>query len=313
MDGFIQAIVAQDAGDFWQTVALLAVGTGVGFWLWRRSLAGARVIEDVATSLVRSAAQGYTELCGRQLPSDEAPLTAPLTGRACTWWHYHIQRKETRRTSKGRTRTTWVTVEKDTSPHLIRFEDDTGHALVNPQGADVVANVNTVWYGNSRRPTGGPTGSGFSRLFGRYRYTERIMRPGEPMYAIGHFETRTGDFGAAEQRRQVGEQLKEWKTDRQALIERFDADGSGQVDMGEWEGARAEAERVVAGRAAEAALEPAVNLLLEPPDGRPFILSPRSQEELASHFRRRAVLWLTLFVVCGALLGTVCTARLAGG
>jgi hypothetical protein len=310
MEGFVQIIVAQDTGDFWQTVALLAVGTGAGFWFWRRSLVNSRVIEDVATSLVRSAAQGYTELCGRQLPAGHAPLAAPLTGRPCTWWAFEIERKEKRRGRKGRTRTTWVTVEKKSSPHLIRFEDDTGHALVNPAGADVVVNVTTVWYGHSRRPTTGPDGSAFGRLFARYRYTERIMRPGEPMYVIGHFETRTGELGHTERRRQVSELLREWKGDRQVMVARFDADGDGRIDPQEWEGARAEAQRVVTGRAG---MEPAVNLVLEPPDGRPFLISPKPQEELATHYRRRAVLWLVLFVVCTTLLGAVLTARLAGG
>lgn len=312
MEGILQAIIGQEAGDFWQSVVLLALGTGFGFWRWRRSLVNARVIEDVATSRVRSAAQGYTELCGRQLPCNAAPLEAPLTGRPCTWWHYHIERRETRRGRQGRTRTTWVTVAKKTSPHLIRFEDETGHALVNPAGAEVVPDVVTVWYGHSRWPESGPAGAGWGRLFGRYRYTERIMRPGEPLYAIGHFETYAGHMEPAEQRRRVGEQLRAWKENGEALVARFDADGDGRVDVQEWERAREEAERVVAGEAAADALQP-VNLLLDPPDGRPFILSPRSQEELARHFRRRAVLWLVLFVVCGALLGGVLTARLAAG
>ena len=82
--------------------------------------------------------------------------------------------------------------------------------------------------------------------------------------------------------------------------------------MEEWEAAREAAERVMTRRVAEAAAEPAVNLLLKPRDGRPYILSPKSQEELAKHFRGRSVLFLLLFVVCGGLLGAVLTARLAG-
>lgn len=311
MDAFVQTIVAQETGDFIQVVLLLAVGTGIGFWLWRRSLRNARVIEDVATSRVRSAAQGYVEFCGSQFPCEERALSSPLTGTSCTWWSYKIERKEKRRDSKGRTRTVWVTVESRTSPHLIRFEDDTGEVLVNPEGAEVVPEVRKVWYGTTRRPTGGET-SGTSRLFGRYRYTEEVMCPGEPMYALGHFETRTGELGPEEQERRKRELLAEWKEDREGLAERFDTDGDGVVDVHEWEAAREAAERVVTRKVAEASAEPSVNLLLRPADGRPFILSPRSQEELAKHYRGRSVLWVVVFVLCGGVLGAVLTARFAG-
>jgi hypothetical protein len=138
------------------------------------------------------------------------------------------------------------------------------------------------------------------------------MRPGEPLYAIGHFETRTGEIGPAEQARQMTELLAEWKRDRVALVERFDADGDGRVDLDEWETVRAAAERTITRKAARSGLDPAVNLLLRPPDGRPFLLSPRSQEALARHFRGRSVLWVVVFLACGGLLGAVLTARLAG-
>lgn len=311
MDAFVQTIAAQDTWDFVQVLFLLSLGTGLGFWLWWRSLRSARAIEDVATSRIRSAAQGYVELSGRQLPVGDAPLSAPLTGRPCTWWAYEIERRERRRDSKGRTRTTWVTVEKKTSPHLIRLRDDTGEALVNPAGAEVVPEVRSRWYGSSRRPAAGPDGGG-SALFGRYRYTERLMRPGEPLYAIGHFETRTGEVGPSERTRQMTELLAEWKRDRESLAERFDADGDGRVDLDEWEAVRAAAEHTITRRAARAALDPAVNLLLRPPDGRPFLLSPKSQEALARHFRGRSILWVLVFLVCGGLLGAVLTARFAG-
>ena len=317
MEGFVQSIATMETGDFIQVVLLLAVGTAVGFWLWRRSLTNARVIEDVATSLVRSAAQGYVELCGSQFPCEDRALSAPLSGRSCTWWSYKIEKKKTYTDSKGRRKTKWVTVESKTSPHLIRFEDDTGDVLVNPEGAQVVPVVRNTWYGHTRRPTGGPPsgGGGFLRLVasGRYRYTEELMRPGASMYAIGHFETRTGELGGSEVERQKRDLLAEWKQDREALVERFDADGDGTVDMEEWEAAREEAERVMRRRVAESAAEPAVNLMLKPPDGRPFILSPKSQEELAKHFRGQSVLWVVLFLVCGALLGTALTVRFGGG
>jgi hypothetical protein len=316
MDGFVNSVQTMGSSDFFWMAVVLGALTVVGFVLWRRALQNARVMEDVPTSKVRSAAQGYLELVGRQHPIDERPLSAPLSGRSCTWWFYEIERKERRTDSKGRTRTTWVTVEKRTSPQLIRFEDGTGEVVVNPAGAEVVPVISNQWYGHSKRPTGGPpAGSSFLSItaaFGRYRYTEKIMCPGEPMYAIGHFETRSGELGPSERARRKAELLAEWKEDQEGLVERFDADGDGAVDLQEWERAREEAERVVEQKVAESALDPDVDLLLKPPDGRPFILSPKSQEELTRHYRVRSLLGLAIFLLCGAVLGVAMTARFGG-
>lgn len=310
MSAFVEWVQALPPDQFYLLLAGLAAATGIGFWQWKRRLKGARTIEDVPTSKVRSAAQGYVELVGRQSVPDGETRQAPLTNRSCTWWRYRIEEKKKRRDSEGKKRTEWVTLEEKTSPHLIHFEDATGSTIVNPAGAEVVPSTEDTWYGRTRKPTTGPEGAGSRLLHNyRYRYTEAIMRPGEPMYAIGHFETRTGVPDEAEQARLATELLKEWKADQEELVERFDADEDGTVDVEEWEAARAEAARVVQREVEEKRGEPTVHLMLEPDDGRPFILSSKSQEELASHFRRRTLAWLALWLVSGALLGVAAATR----
>jgi hypothetical protein len=252
------------------------------------------------------------ELVGTQTPALDRGPVAPLTGRQVTWWSYHIEKKKKRRDAKGNTRTEWVTVEKKTSPDLILLTDDTGEAVVNPAGAEVTAMDKKVWYGRTREPTTVPSGSGGMlslSLGGKYRYTEIVMHPGDPIYALGYFETRHSVPDSQERVRQRAEILAAWKENPAELAERFDEDGDGRVDMGEWERARAAAAAVVEQKAAEAADEAEVNLLLKPPDGQPFILSVKSQDELAKSYRWRATGFLVLFLVGVVAVGVLLTGR----
>ena len=56
------------------------------------NLKKARIIEDVPTSKIRSAHQGYVELTGVSRSQDHNLLSAPLTGTRCLWFDYRIER-----------------------------------------------------------------------------------------------------------------------------------------------------------------------------------------------------------------------------
>lgn len=313
-------LVAQIQGmeplAYWLALAGALLLMGVGFKFWRDSFKHARIMEDMPTSKIRSAAQGFVELVGTQTPALKPGPTAPLTGRPVTWWSYKIEKKKTRRDSDGKTRTEWVTVENKTSPDLILLKDATGEAVVNPAGAEVTPKEKKVWYGRHRKPTSAPSGSGSIFTLGsvgrKYRYTERVMLPGDPIYALGYFETRHGVPDSKERARLRGAVLAEWKENPAELAERFDEDGDGRVDMEEWERARKAAEAVVEQKAAEAAEEPEANLLLKPPDGEPFILSVKSQDELTKQYRLRSMGFLVLFIAGVVAVGVLLTARFGG-
>jgi hypothetical protein len=52
-----------------------------------------------------------------------------------------------------------------------------------------------IWYGNTAWPEHGPLGGyGILSLGHRYRYTERIIKPGDALYAIGYFTTQGTDY-----------------------------------------------------------------------------------------------------------------------
>ncbi len=306
---FTATIQALSQEQFGLVLLVLAVFTGVGFFLWKKSFQHARVMEDMPRSKVRSAAQGFVELSGIQHPLGGTPLSAPLTGSACTWWDYKIEKRESTRSSKGQESTSWVTVEKDTSVGFFHLRDETGEILVNPMGADVTPSLQRVWNGDARRPNGDSLSRFGASQKGRYRYTERIMRPGELIYALGHFETWSNVPGTKERSKKRSEILAGWKKDADELVRRFDVDGDGRVDEDEWESAREAAQTLVEEQAAEAAMKPDVDILMKPEEDHPFILSTKSQDELAKVYRWKAVGGLVLFLAGLAAVGLILTSR----
>lgn len=294
--------------EFWLVAAVLVAAALFGFWVWFRSMKRARLIEDTPTSKCRSAAQGYVELIGIQklMPGD--PIRAPLTGRLCTWWEYCIEEKRTS-WHKGRRQTRWVTVDRECSDALFLIRDDTGEAVIDPEGADVTSSAQDRWYGSSRWPKGGPAGRG---LFGGYRYTERRMHEDDVLYAIGHFQTRSSHHEPLQRGRETAALLAAWKRDQAGLLARFDADANGSIDLAEWEKARMAAEAEVSQRIRELALDPGIHLMSRPPDGRPFILSVLPETELTRRFRLFAAGGLLLFFAGGAGAVFAIGARLAG-
>ena len=295
--------------QFGLLLLVLAVFTGVGFSLWKKSFQHARMMEDTPRSKIRSAAQGFVELSGIQHPLEGTPLSAPLTGSACTWWDYKIEKREQTRNSKGQDSTSWVTVEKDTSVGFFHLKDETGEILVNPVGADVTTSLQRVWYGDARRPDGDSLSRFGASLKGAYRYTERIMRPGELIYALGHFETWSNVPGTRERSKKRSEILAGWKMDADELARRFDADGDGRVDGDEWEKAREAAQALVEEQVTESAMKPNVDVLMKPEEDHPFILSTKSQTELTKVYRWKALGGLVLFLAGLAVVGVTLNAR----
>lgn len=242
---------------------------------------------------------------------DDTPLRAPLTGTACTWWSFKVEKKSRKNSNS------WHTVEKDTSVGFFKLRDDTGEILVSPLGADVIPSLTKVWCGEYPRPSGAPPtsfrsqfGSRFGSQGSRYRYTEKLMCPGEAIYALGHFETWSNVETSKELAEKRGKILAEWKANPAELLKRFDTDGDGRVDMAEWESARQAAEAIVEAYVADSAGTPDVDVLMRGEENHPFILSTKSQDELARRYRRRSLAALVLFLVSGVALGVTLAARM---
>jgi E3 Ubiquitin ligase len=288
---------------FWLVVSGLAAAAVYSFWYAFKSWAKNRVIEDTPTSRLRSAAQGYVELCGRGVVPPDAQIKAPLTGLPCTWWRYKIEERR----SSGRSRS-WTTLQSGTSELPFVLDDGTGRCLVDPRGAEVYPGISDVWYGASEWPTVRiPNGSGLwgrlvdSLVTDKFRYTEHRLQAQEELYAIGAFRS-LGGVSVDSPDAAIAELLRAWKQDQAGLLARFDIDHDGTLSQTEWDQARAAARRQILDNRAADAQPPSLNVLARPKDGRSFLLAASDGESLARRFRRRALAGIGGFVASTAAL-----------
>jgi hypothetical protein len=266
-----------------------------------RALACKRLIEDTPTSRLRSVTQGFVELTGTARVFDGDPIVAPLSMRHCCWYRYSVQERD----RGSRANAEWLTVESETSSAVFMLDDGDGICGIDPEGAQVTPSTRRVWYGNERMPWREPPHESFLgwMVGGRYRYSEERIDLGVELIAIGHLATHGGAAPALEDLDVAGI-LRDWKTDRAALLARYDRDGNGELSPEEWEQARRDARALAAEQAATAAVAPGIDLVSRPASGeRPFILAAVSEETL----RRRELLraWIAGSLSFALTLGIV--------
>lgn len=289
-------------------VAGLVVAAAFGFYQAFRRLWKARAIEDVPTAKIRSAPQGYVELIGEAQAMLGEPIIAPLSKETCCWYRYSIESK------KGGE---WSMVRRETSDGLFLIRDETGECIVDPEGAEVTPKTRRVWYGDDAdawtvvvpprgaeglrlgpvvmRPSGG--------LDHRYRYTEEIIHSGDPLYALGGFKT-LDDIDHHQSRSEITAAiLRDWKADQGRLLQRFDHDRDGRIDLEEWEDARRAAVERAEEEHSEQLRHQHMHTLRRPTaGGQPFLLSSLPQTRLARRYRWEAVGALLLFLAAAGAL-----------
>lgn len=307
------AIVGATASAFWSLATLAAAAAALLLAGAARAFARKRAIENTPTALVRSAAQGYTELRGMAELMAGAPIVAPASLRPCVWYRYRIEHRDRSRDGLS---AEWVSIEHGTSDDLFCLTDTSGSCVVDPDGAQVRAARRDHWYGNARVPGcfAARNATWFARLGAgltmHYRYTEYLIEPGAALYVLGEFVTHDGggppgiDLDAA-----IGDRLRDWKRDRTDLRRRFDRDCDGDIDTAEWAQARAAAEREVLAEQAYATAAPAADVIARPRDRkRPFIISAgtedtaRAQQQWSAWLQLAAGIPLTSAVLWTVLL-----------
>lgn len=262
---FIGAESESTAG--WQfSAAAIAV---LALVAWVLTLRRVRAIVDTPTSNVASAAQGYVELIGRGVALTGTPLMTPLRPMPCLWYRYKVERKNGDK---------WVTESSGESTDSFIIDDGTGQCLVDPEGAEILPRETESWRD------------------GNYRYTQSVMIAGEQIYTLGAFRTWGGDSLVLDRNEDIKLLLAEWKKDQPRLMERFDLDGDGSLDMREWQLARSQARREVERNHRELRAAPDTHMLGRPEDGRMFLISSIPAEKLASYYLRWAFAHVTIFL-----------------
>lgn len=258
------------------------------------SLIKARLIEDTPTSKIRSASQGYIELCGFANTYEDNQVVAPLTGRPCLWYHYKIERYE----RSGKT-SSWQTLESKTSSSFFTLKDNTGECAIDPRRADVSSSWIKTWRGNSRHPTTTTANTSMlgTLLGGNYRYTEKIIQANDYLYALGMFQSIHAPPMEQQQKQKTGEILNQWKQDYDRLVERFDNDANGALDMEEWEKARQIAAEEARAYVLENYDNNPIHIMSYSPERRhPYLISNQDPKQLSRNYRLQAAGMALLFL-----------------
>ena len=281
----------------WVAVAILCAVAAFAFHGAFRALRRARLVEDVPTSKIRSAAQGYVELAGwaELMPGDA--IVAPLSGRPCVWYRYRVDER-TRDVARGRRE--WRTLEHGVSDGLFRVADESGGCVVDPEEAEVTPATGETWYGSTRRPGGPPPRRRSVWSWGgRYRYREELIRAGDPLHVVGMLRTIGGPADQVPAAEDIRALLAAWKRDPNRM-RAFDANSDGRVDVTEWETARRAAETEVQRERGRRTAQPGALVLGAPERAdRPYLLSALPQDDLARRYRWTAVARLGLFFLAG--------------
>jgi hypothetical protein len=267
--------------------SIITLGLSWGTYLM---LVRKRALQDTPTALIRSAPQGYIELRGHAEMMAGELIYAPLSLKPCIWFSYKVAKKH-RNTGRNNVSSEWRTIDSGISGGLFFLVDTTGRCVVDPDGAKVTPSSNDTWYGNERTPGRITSSSNWLRCSGlaqfgmSYRYTERRIDPGVPLYALGDFTTHRGAGVEFDRGAEVRDLLLKWKENNNALLERFDADNDGEINLQEWDAARHAAEVEVDSKHVEVAAAPRVDVLGRTKRSRnPFIIAAKTEAEMLSRF-----------------------------
>jgi E3 Ubiquitin ligase len=247
----------------------------VSLFAWYSALRRLRAISGTPTSRIGSAAQGYVELVGRGA-AHGAPILSRYSNLPCLWCRYKLERRD------GKNRG-WSTVEQGENSAPFVIDDDTGKCIVDPQGAEILTRHKDSW------------------TLGGQRYTEWRLLDIDLIYTLGEFRTAGGSSTTLTKNELVKQVLSEWKINNADLLRRFDLNNSGVLEMKEWMLARSAARREAEKRLNEAYAEPDTNFMLQPRDGRLFLISNLDQDKLVLRYELWA--WGHIIILFGALTG----------
>jgi hypothetical protein len=252
----------------------LGIMAAISLVAWYSALHRLRAITGTPTSRIASAAQGYVELIGRGRPGP-TQLISKLRALPCLWYRWRVEQ----RNEKNQ----WTTLDKGESRDYFMLRDGTGECVVDPGNAEIITKHCDSW------------------IRGEYRYTEWKLIQDDYIYALGEFKTLGGSTTTLTHDELVKQILSEWKIDNENLMKRFDLDENGTLDMREWMLARQAAKREAEKRLIEARTESDTNFMLQPHDGRLYLISNLGPDKLARRYTLWA--WAHIVILFGALGG----------
>lgn len=186
-------------------VSLMAA---VSLIAWLSTLCRRRAIADTPTSRIASAAQGYVELRGTGRPLDDPPLLSHLTSLPCLWYRYRVEEKIRRKNGAHRQ-------QRRESDVALILEDGSGRCVIDvrPRG--------------DPDPAQGKLGQGRLPLY-RMETADQRFDLRARRFSIDWRRHASSTPQATSRRCSPG-----WKNDGATLLERFDLNDDGAIDVKE--------------------------------------------------------------------------------
>jgi hypothetical protein len=232
-------------------------------------------ITEAPISTIAAAAQGYIELHG--VASTSVPLQTPYHGIPCVWyraWVYanRVDNPYSKKVVDNRL------LEYSESDITFQLKDETGVCLVNPNGAEIIFAEKRTLFKNE------------------HRYEEEFLPAGKPLYVLGQLDTRHEQTDSEAVNKEVRTILADLKTRPQQLLNRYDHDRNGEIDMHEWEQARRDAiDQAHAKHAMKA--HTGRFTLTKPTDKHLFLISAKAPHQLSASYRMWAIIHLVMLVI----------------
>lgn len=163
--------------------AIATVGGPVLFFRSFRDMRVRRVLQNTPTTHIHSMPMGLVEVQGQVEP--RSVLTAPFSGRPCAYWQVEI--------ATSSRRNSWQVVHRNASGNPFFLKDESGTAMVYPNGADMRVDF------SSEEQTGGfgvpecymeymkAQNLHMAKLWsvGAMRFRERTLEERQPVFVLG--------------------------------------------------------------------------------------------------------------------------------
>lgn len=237
-------------------------------------------MSEIPVATIASAAQGYVELFGT---SKSLTLTrSPIRGVECVWFRLWIYARDTNYM--------WRLADYRISEQLFELQDDSGVCRIDPRGAEVFAASRHVVVQHD------------------HKYIEDVLFADKPVYVLGDLDTGSQINTEAEIHQDAGKLMTRLKQSKARLLQQFDLNRDGEIDMHEWELARESAYAEVRAKHAQR-LQSELHLIAKPANKRLFLISGISPHALRQHYQRWA--WAHFSFFCLAILFSVFIGNLA--
>lgn len=150
-----------------------------------------RIIATPTSPIAQAPGNGPVEIKGRIAPSEQGLLQTPFSGRHAVWCRITVQ--ELRRSGRS---SYWHTVINEVDQRPFMVEDGSGQlARIIPNGANVILDAQNIASSGTFNDAA-PHLEGFLQSRGlqstswlgfnkSMRYTEEVLAPGDPLYALG--------------------------------------------------------------------------------------------------------------------------------